>query len=461
MEDERNYLSVVEFHKMYADIEDQKPNRDNKISRFINKRKKIRQKKKLIDIIYKIPEDRPRHTEDLNEYLHFINSTNLPTGNFGIVKKSIDNYSDLNELGHKRSIYAEFELIKFDLEQDSKIITGSINIEESSDIELDLRITIDGKLTARHWILDRLEKQFPSNADNRDKLASECLTYLNKALIRDMRNFLIDIITVNDKEIEKYDCICGESNSFFRNYLGFVNFIIDNHNLLNHISIINNIFDRFKNIGKKVYIETNSTSLKPLLDLDYKVLCLNEESENKQLKLTESYLIKFAQFLEKMKSVGYQNDSSCEAWSEISNDNVDLYIKNLNGTTYHFSYTNLHVESLIIKSSNSILSFLDEDQKEKNIYSVRYEETFDSLDEPFAKLDYRKQNDEICYTKDDLNVDIIFTSKMLFTARRLYMEMLEDIPKFMGISESKLPVEEILDGKRVYITKSIYERNSH
>ena len=257
------------------------------------------------------------------------------------------------------------------------------------------------------------------------------------------------------------DCNCGESNSFFRNYLGFANFVISNHVLLNYISIINNIFDRFKNIGKKVYIEADSTTLKSLLDLDYNVLCLDAESENKQLELTESYLISFAQFLEKMKSVGYQNDSSCKAWSEISNDNVDLYIKNLNGTIYHFSYTNLHVESLIIKSSNSILSFLDEDEKEKNIYSVRYEETFDSLDEPFAKLDYRKQNGEICYTKDDLNVDAIFTSKMLFTARRLYIEMLEDIPKFLGVSYDIIPVEEILDGKRIYVTKSIYERNSH
>ena len=205
MEDERNYLSVVEFYKMYTDIEDQEPSRDNKIAKFINKKKKLKQKKKLIDIIYKIPEDRPLHTEDLNESLHFINSTNLPTGDFGIIKKTVDDYSDLKELGHKRSIYAEFEMLKFKFDEEpAKMIIGSIGIEENSNIELNLRVTVVGQLTARHWILDRLEKEFPENADSRDKIASDCLVHLNTALIRDMRNFLIGIITANDKEIEKY-----------------------------------------------------------------------------------------------------------------------------------------------------------------------------------------------------------------------------------------------------------------
>lgn len=253
------------------------------------------------------------------------------------------------------------------------------------------------------------------------------------------------------------DCVGGEPNRFFMNYIGISNFIIENPNILNRISIINNIFDRFKNIGKKSYIEIDSTSLKSLIRFDYRMHYTNNENFNyESLEFAEKYLVEFGRFLDKMKSLGYANDSSCKAWSEVSNNNVDLYIKSMNNTIHHFSYMDLHVESLLVKSSSSILSFLeDEKSEEKSIFSVRYEELIDTLDEPLAKLDYRKEHGKICYVKSENYIlDNIFSSKMLFAAIKLYIEMLENIPKFLGISYDIIPIEEIINEKAYVIKRN-------
>ena len=184
----------MDNHLCTHDIENQDTTSKFAPVRWMKERKKNKQKNKLIKIINKIPRDRPLHTKDLNEYLHFINSSNLPNGDYGIIKKSVDNYSDLVDLNHKRSIYAEF-----DIEEFPDKYNGTITIEESSNIEINMKANIESTYLARHWNLDKLEKEFPANADVRDKLASRALIRINEALINDMCNFLInDIIKKGD-----------------------------------------------------------------------------------------------------------------------------------------------------------------------------------------------------------------------------------------------------------------------
>ena len=84
----------------------------------------------------------------------------------------------------------------------------------------------------------------------------------------------------------------------------------------------------------------------------------------------------------------------------------------------------------------------------------------DTLDNPFARFNYKKQNDEYNYAEAENNIEGIFVGKMLFRARKIYKEMLKDIPNFIGISEKKLPIKEILDGKRVYIARSDWKGNT-
>lgn len=212
MGNEENYLSIIEFYKLFIEITNTDMG-NNFFTKFFTKKKIIKQLKRLIRIIDKIPDTRALNITDLKEYLFFMNSSNLPDGDYGIISKSIDQ-SDM--ISNKKSIYAEYTL-NSDINSESSIyeyfkansikIYGSIIIEE----DIELKICIDNLSTRLngHSNLHKLLIEAKDSYDKKDNAIKEAVEILNKRLVADIHNFLLDIIVSNvddsiRKEIEKY-----------------------------------------------------------------------------------------------------------------------------------------------------------------------------------------------------------------------------------------------------------------
>ena len=211
-DEEVGYLSVIEFYRLFTEINTQDDPDKFFLIKFFHKLRRIKNAKQLIDIIAKIPNTRPLRVLDLREYLFFLNSTNLPNGDYGIITKSVDQ-SDI--ITNKKSIYAEF---KFDYdEMDCAIhdyfknkvsVYGNIILGE----DIELKITVDNGIHRlnSHNILQKIAiKKFPDPKSVKTTAMIEAVEELNKRLVDDMINFLLDIIVNNigddiRKEIKKH-----------------------------------------------------------------------------------------------------------------------------------------------------------------------------------------------------------------------------------------------------------------
>lgn len=245
-----------------------------------------------------------------------------------------------------------------------------------------------------------------------------------------------------------------KTNDYIRVFLTLFNFLKDNSNIVNKISVINNRYDRFMSFIKRDII-IDSNILKKFFN----------ERISDDVYYYEGEILQFIDFLEFMTIFGFKNDSDGSCWFEKATNGIELYMKIYNDRILHFSEYDHEVTPLLIRSENSLLSVLQQDDEEETIHTINYEETDDTLDKPIIALKYRKIGNTITNLVDEtfLNekASLAFMNKFVLNIRKLYKSLLLDNVRYIGIENDSI-VEEIINGKRICIAKSVWEqRNSN